>query len=258
MSNDLSNIAEELIQARMTCQPIEPISQRYEGLTVEDAYAIQTLVGDRRVKDGGRIIGYKVGLTSEAVQQQLKVNEPDFGLLFADMEIRKNQTLDRHSMIAPKAEGEIGFVFNRDIEEADITLSELKSAIDYFFPVVEIVDSAIADWKITLVDTVADNASSALYVPGDTFYSPHGIDFTQLEVAVSTENTAFSGTGAACLGNPLYATLWLVRKMVSLGRPVRRGQIVLSGALAPMVTLNAGQTVEFHFRGLETIQVITK
>ena len=168
MSNDLSTIAEELIQARRTCQPIAPISQRYEGLTVEDAYAIQTLVGDKRVEDGGRIIGYKVGLTSEAVQQQLNVNEPDFGLLFADMEIRKDQNLDRHSMIAPKAEGEIGFVFNRDIEEADITLSELKSAIDYFFPVVEIVDSAIADWKITLVDTVADNASSALYVPGDT------------------------------------------------------------------------------------------
>ncbi|MCB5163035.1 2-keto-4-pentenoate hydratase [Marinomonas algarum] len=257
MTTNINAIAEELIHARQTCKSIAPISQRYKGLTIADAYAIQTLIGDQRLAQGGRIVGYKVGLTSKAVQKQLNVNEPDFGLLFADMEIRKDQNLDRDSMIAPKAEGEIGFVFNRDIEEADLTLSELKSAIDYFFPVVEIVDSAIADWKITLIDTVADNASSALYVPGDTFYSPHGVDFTQLELRIQANDIDISGNGAACLGNPLYATLWLVRKMVSLGRPIRKGQVVLSGALAPMVSLQKDQTINFDFKGLETIKIKT-
>ena len=255
MANNLNAIAEELFNARETLSAVAPVSARYAGLTVADAYAIQSLTGDMREARGERIVGYKIGLTSAAVQQQLGVNEPDFGLVFAGMEVRQDQPLDTSRLIAPKAEGEIAFVFKRDIEHADVTFTELKSAIDYFFPVVEIVDSAIADWKITLVDTVADNASSALYMPGDTFHDPRGVDFSALEVTVHGPQGTFSGRGSACLGNPLYATHWLVRRMISLGRPVRRGQLVLSGALAPMVPLLAGQTTEFDFSGLEKIRL---
>tara|TARA_R110001583_G_scaffold77167_1_gene210323 strand:- start:1631 stop:2407 length:777 start_codon:yes stop_codon:yes gene_type:complete len=255
VSLDLKAIADELLTARLDCQPVAPITARYHGLSVEDAYAIQTLISEQRLLRGERIVGYKVGLTSVAVQQQLGVSEPDFGLVFASMEVRKDQPLDSSRLIAAKAEGEIGFVFNRDIEHTDITLTELKSAIDYFFPVVEVVDSAIADWKITLIDTVADNASSGLYIPGDSRYSPDGVDFAELEIVIRGEGVNVAGRGAACLGNPLYATQWLVRKMVSLGRPIRRGQLVLSGALAPMVPVVAGQTLQFDFKGLESIAV---
>jgi len=253
----LKAIAEELYAARDTLVPVPPITARHDNLTVDDAYAIQTVGGDMRLARGERIVGYKVGLTSESVQQQLGVNEPDFGLLFASMEVAPNQILDTSQLISPKAEGEIGFVFNRDIEHADITLTELKSAIDYFFPVIEIVDSAIANWKITLIDTVADNASSALYMPGNSWFDPRGIDFASLEVNIRSGDDEVSGCGSACLGNPLYSTLWLVRKMVSLGRPIRRGQVVLSGALAPMVTLQSGMSVEFEFKGLETLVLNT-
>lgn len=255
VSHSLIDIAKELYTARQTCVPVPPITSRYEGLSVENAYKIQTLTAGMRLADGERIVGYKVGLTSDAVQKQLGVDEPDFGLVFSDMEVRKGKSLDVSRLIAPKAEGEIGFVFKHDLSDPDITFTELKSAINYFFPVVEIVDSAIADWKITLIDTVADNASSALYVPGDSLHDPSGVDFTAIELTVHSSQGDVSGNGAACLGNPLYATWWLVRKMISLGRPVKRGQLVLSGALAPMVPLVAGTTTEFNFAGLETIAV---
>jgi 2-keto-4-pentenoate hydratase len=254
----LETLSAELYAARLNASPIGQLTARYPDMTLEDAYQIQTLTGDKRLAAGARIVGYKIGLTSAAVQQQLGVNEPDFGLVFADMEIRKDQSLPLQQLIAPKAEGEIGFVFKQALTNPDITLTELKSAIDYFFPVVEVVDSAIADWKITLRDTVADNASSGLYVPGDTFHDPRGVDFASLAIRITGEGTDLSGQGAACLGNPLYATLWLVRKMISLGRPVQPGQLVLSGALAPMVTLKAGQPVVFDFIGLESVRVIAE
>lgn len=252
----LESLAAELYAARTGAAPVSQLTARYPDMTLEDAYAIQTLTGNLRLADGGRIVGYKIGLTSEAVQQQLGVNEPDFGLVFADMEVRKDQPVPLQRLIAPKAEGEIGFVFRHELNNPDITLTELKSAIDYFFPVVEIVDSAIADWKITLRDTVADNASSGMYVPGDTFHDPRGVDFAALNIRILGEGVDISGRGAACLGNPLYATLWLVRKMISLGRPVQAGQLVLSGAMAPMVTLQPGQPLVFDFAGLESIRII--
>lgn len=262
MSVDLNTIAQELYNARKTNQPVAPITARYEGLTVEDAYAIQTATADIRLAEGARIVGYKIGLTSKAVQQQLGVSEPDFGLVFADMEIRKDQVLAADRLSAPKAEGELGFVFNRDLTDPDITFTELKTAIDHYFPVIEIVDSAIADWKITLIDTVADNASSGLYMPGDTLHDPKGVDFASLGLTISGTglDTDIQGIGSACLGNPLYATWWLVRKMISFGRPIQCGQMVLSGALAPMVTLSKGpdgegQTYEFDFIGLEKISL---
>ncbi|KAA0873990.1 2-keto-4-pentenoate hydratase [Nitrincola tapanii] len=249
-------LADEILQARAQVRAVEPFSTRYPQLNMADAYAIQSRVNQQRFAQGQRLVGYKIGLTSEAVQQQLGVNEPDFGVLFAGMELRSSQSVPTADLIAPKAEGEIAFVFKKDLTQADLTFSELLSAIDYFQPVIEIVDSVVRDWKITIVDTVADNASSALYMLGEKFFDPRGVDFADLALTIRGPAGEVSGRGAACLGNPLNATWWLARKMAELGTPIQAGQLVLSGAMAPMVNITAGAEIEFDFAGLDRLKLI--
>lgn len=241
-------VAQRIIKARTEACAIGPISADYPDFDLEDAYAIQQLVNRDRIEKGGRITGYKIGLTSEIVQQQLGVDQPDYGVLFADMERRSGELIDCSRLIAPKAEGEIGFVFKNDLDLKDLTFTEMLSEIDCFMPVVEIVDSVVKDWKINIVDTVSDNASSALYLVGERRFEPAGVDFTRLSVSIKGSGMdTLSGTGAACLGNPLNAIYWLARKLIDLKTPIRKGHLVLSGAMAPMVNINSGMQLIFDF-----------
>lgn len=257
MSSDQCRaVADSIIQGRKAATAIGPISADFPQLTIDDAYQIQSIVNQHRLDEGGRVVGYKIGLTSEAVQQQLGVDQPDYGVLFSDMEVLSGQPVDCSGLIAPKAEGEIGFCFKEDLDKENLTFMELLSAIDYFFPVIEIVDSVVADWKIGIVDTIADNASSALYMPGKRIFSPQGVDFEALQVAIHSNNECVaSGRGSACLGSPLLSAYWLAKKLIELGTPIRKGQIVLSGALAPMVSLIPGQQYSFRFEGLDEISL---
>ncbi|MBR9867666.1 MAG: hypothetical protein GYB20_10835 [Oceanospirillales bacterium] len=258
-SNQYTTVAESIIQGRKTATAIGSISAEYPQLTIDDAYQIQSIVNQCRLAEGARIIGYKIGLTSEAVQQQLGVDQPDYGVLFSDMEVLSGEPVNCGGLIAPKAEGEIGFCFKENLDRENLTFMELLSAIDYFFPVIEIVDSVVADWKIGIVDTIADNASSALYMPGKRFFSPKGVDFEALEVAIHSNNECVaSGRGAACLGSPLLSTFWLAKKLIELNTPIQKGQIVLSGALAPMVNLIPGKQYSFSFEGLDEISLIAE
>lgn len=251
---EFNAVARRIIKARTNASATGPISADYPHFGMDDAYAVQQLVNRDRLENGGRITGYKIGLTSTAVQQQLGVDQPDYGVLFADMERRSGELIDCSQLIAPKAEGEIGFIFKNDLDRKDLTFTEMLAEIDCFMPVVEIVDSVVRDWKINIVDTVADNASSALYMVGSTRFDPAGVDFTRLSVAIEAEGSvAVRGSGAACLGNPLNATWWLARKLVELGTPIKKGHLVLSGAMAPMVNIKPGMQLKFIFDQLDEL-----
>ncbi|MEY5097883.1 MAG: hypothetical protein RJA36_602, partial [Pseudomonadota bacterium] len=188
--------------------------------------------------------GLKVGLTSKAVQQQLGVDQPDFGILLDDMEYLNGAEVPMARLVQPKLEAEVAFVVGRDVEGAAPTYAEFLACVSHALPAIEIVDSAIADWKITLVDTVADNASSGLYVLGD-----QPIEVGQLSLgAIGMEmkkngQTVSIGSGAACLGHPLRAAYWLARTMAARGQGLKRGQVILSGALGPMQPVAAGDLV---------------
>jgi 2-keto-4-pentenoate hydratase len=243
--------AAALAQARQSRQPCGRISERFEIASLQDAYAVQALNNRAALDAGRRRSGCKIGLTSLAVQQQLGVNQPDFGMLFADMEFHHGQDVATAGLIQPKAEGEIAFVLGRDLLHADTTLGELIGAVDYLLPALEIVDSAIENWQITLIDTVADNASSGLYVLGDRPVPLAGLDLS-LEGMLLEKNgvQAALGLGAACLGNPLNACLWLARTMSELGQPLRAGDVLLSGALGPMIPLAAGDSLRLRLTRL--------
>lgn len=243
--------ASVIAEARRLARPCCPISERFAIQRVEDAYAIQEINTKKALEAGARLVGRKIGLTSVAVQQQLGVDQPDFGMLFADMEYVDGAEIDSSKLIAPKAEGEIAFVLGKDISHVDVTLAELMAAVEYVLPALEIVDSAIEDWKITITDTVADNASAAAYVLGKSPTRLHDLDLS-LEGMVLRKNNqmAAMGVGAACLGNPLDACLWLARTMVEVGRPLQAGDVLLSGALGPMVPVQAGDHLQLRLTRL--------
>lgn len=247
----LVDAAQALQNSRDTAKPISRVSERFDISTVEDAYAVQDLNTERALQAGRRLSGRKVGLTSFAVQQQLGVDQPDFGMLFADMEVCDGGVIDCSQLIQPKAEGEIAFVLKRDLPAVDTTLAELVSAIDYVLPALEIVDSAIEDWKITLVDTVADNASSARYVLGKIPVPLAQLDLSLEGMTLHKNGELVStGVGAACLGNPLDACLWLAQTMAKAGRPLLSGDVLLSGALGPMVAVSAGDRLHLRLTRL--------
>ena len=243
--------ADALASARRDRRPCPRISESYGIHTLEQAYAIQEINTVRALQQGRRLSGRKIGLTSSAVQQQLGVDQPDYGVLFADMEIIDGGDIDTSTLIQPKAEGEIAFVLGRDLPNPDTTLAELAFAVDHLLPALEIVDSAIEHWNITLADTVADNASSALYVLGRQPTKLSGIDL-RLEGMLLEKNgkTASLGAGAACLGHPLDACLWLARTMAAAGRPLRAGDVLLSGALGPMTPVLAGDSLRLQLTRL--------
>lgn len=246
--------ADALHEARRTRTPIARVSETFGIAGLEAAYAVAAANTRRALAEGRVLSGKKIGLTSRAVQQQLGVDQPDFGVLFADMEYVSGAEIPASALIQPKAEGEIAFVIGRDLDEAP-TWGRFLRAVEYALPAIEIVDSAIADWRITLVDTVADNASCGLYVLGT---DPRRItDLALADCAMRfTRNgePASEGSGAACLGHPLHAAWWLARTLLALGEPLRAGDVVLSGALGPMFALARGDALQLEVDGLGKVQ----
>lgn len=200
-------------------------------------------------------MGRKIGLTSPAVQKQIGVSQPDFGVLFDEAGYTSPATVRMSTLLQPKVEAEVAFVLSSDLE-GDIDLVKVRKAIAYATPAIEIVDSRVANWDITFGDTVADNASFGAYVLGSKRRDLK--DFEPVEVSMITTlngSTVSTGQGADCLGDPLNAVLWLARKAVELGDPLRKGEIVLSGALGPMAGVKAGDVVETVIEGLGSVSV---
>ena len=240
----LQDAAAALAAARKHREPCARISTTFGIDLLSDAYAVQEINTQLALAQGRRLTGRKVGLTSAAVQRQLCVDQPDFGMLFADMEILDGGQINASKLIQPKAEGEVAFILGRDLPNVDTTLAELMRAIDYVVPALEIVDSAIENWDITLADTVADNASSALYVLGKQPTRLSALDLRLIGMLLEKNGEVASiGVGAACLGNPLDACLWLARTMAEVGRPLQAGDVLLSGALGPMTPVVAGDSL---------------
>ena len=247
--SDSSEGAVRLFQARNNKLPIAPL--RESGLALlEDAYAIQKINTGLWQATGRTTTGAKIGLTSKAVQAQLGVSEPDFGLLWGDLAFSAGDEVSVAHFMQPKAEAEIAFVLERDLALPALTLKDVISAVAYILPAVEIVDSAIAGWNIALVDTVADNASSGGYVLGDSPRLLTQVDLRTCGMLLSRDGKLVShGVGAACLGNPLNALLWLAKKMMEMETPLRAGNLVLSGALGPMVPVAAGEHYLVEIQG---------
>lgn len=242
--------------AYATGTPIAPVRDAMPGASIDDAYAVQSANTDFWLAEGRRIVGAKIGLTAKSVQAQMGVDQPDFGQLFADMAVSDGDAIASGRLLQPKVEGEIAFVMARTPDVDRLTTAELIGAIDYALPAIEIVDSRIAEWKIGIIDTIADNASSGLFTLGTRPVAIENIDLVLCGMVIERNGEPVSfGAGAACLGNPLHALGWLATKMGAVGRPLQPRDIVLSGALGPMVPVAPGDHIEMRINGLGSVRV---
>lgn len=230
---------------------VAPMRDVLEPGDADGAYAVQAINTQFWRDEGRRIVGRKIGLTAVAVQKQLGVDQPDFGVLFEDMRIEDGGVLPASRAIQPKAEAEVALVMARDLDRIDATAEDVAAAVKGAVAAIEIVDSRIADWKITFADTVADNGSSAFFVLGSELKPLAGLDLYTCGMVLEADGKVASlGAGAACLGHPLNAAAWLARTLAQRGDPLRAGDVVLTGALGPMVTLTPGMKVRVAIGGL--------
>lgn len=247
-ANDIA--AARLKNAYQTCA-VAPMRDLIEPRDVENAYAIQQINTALWLGEGRRVVGRKVGLTAKAVQLQLGVSQPDFGVLFDDMAIADGGSLSPSRVLQPKVEGEVAFIMAADINDPAVTREQVAVAVDAVVTAIEIVDSRIEDWKITFADTVADNGSSAFFVLGNDRKPLDGLDLWTCGMALEVNGEIVSmGAGAACMGHPLNALTWLAQTLAARGEALRKGDVVLSGALGPMFAVKAGDKVRATIGGL--------
>jgi 2-keto-4-pentenoate hydratase len=253
--NDLA----QSLRAAYGAGAVLPLREGLAPTDVDGAYAVQSINTAYWVAEGRRVVGRKVGLTAKAVQAQLGVNQPDFGVLFDDMEIADGGVLLASRTLQPKAEAEIAFILASDLAEPDVTREQVAQSVAEVMAAIEIVDSRIADWKITFADTVADNGSAAFYVLGTERKPLTGLDLWTCGMALEVNGEVVSlGAGAACLGHPLNAVTWLAQTLAARGEPLRKGDVVLSGALGPMVPIKPGDFVEASIGGLGSVSFTVK
>lgn len=250
---DLHHLANLLWTAQEKRQPCAPLTKLYPEISVEDAYAIQGMNLRRRP---GHIVGYKIGLTSKAVQSWLGVDQPDFGGLLDEMIVADGAVADTAQLLQPRAEAEIAFVLKHDLDKTVITTADVISATDYILPALEIIDSRIANWTIRYQDTVADNASSGLFVLGSDPVKLTDVELTLAGMMLRKNGRVVStGAGAACLGHPVNAVVWLANTLRRLGTPLRAGHIVLSGALGPVTDITRGDHLVAHIAHVGDVSV---
>lgn len=230
---------------------VPPLRDGLDPLDADGAYAIQAINTRFWEAQGRKIVGRKAGLTAKAVQTQLGVSQPDFGVLFDDMQIADGGVLDPARALQPKAEAEVALVLGSALTDPNTTPEQVAAAVKSVHAAIEIVDSRIADWKITFADTVADNGSSAFFVIAKEGKPLDGLDLYTCGMALEVDGAVASlGAGAACLGHPLNAAAWLASTLAARGEPLQAGDILLTGALGPMVALTPGQHVKTIVGGL--------
>jgi 2-keto-4-pentenoate hydratase len=230
---------------------VPPLREGLLASDVEGAYAVQARNTQFWQAAGRRVVGRKIGLTSKAVQEQLGVNQPDFGVLFNDMQLADGGVLSSAQVIQPKAEAEVALILGRDLSGTRHTAFDVQSAADCAVAALEIVDSRIADWKITVADTVADNGSAAFFVLGAERKSLTGLDLYTCGMALELNGAVVSvGSGAACLGHPLAAAAWLANTLSVRGESLKAGDVILTGALGPMVSIKPRDHVSAQIGGL--------
>lgn len=253
---DIDRYGDELYEAFRSRTTVAPLVGRIPGVTIEDAYRIQSRMVSRRCQAGERIIGKKIGVTSKPIQEHLGVFQPDFGQLTSGMLYEEGRSIDLTSLIQPRAEAELAFVLKADLDGPGVTAADVIRATDYVAPCFEIVDSRIHDWKIAIQDTVADNASCGVFVLGDARGDPRLLDIALAGMVLEKNGELFStGAGAAVQGSPANAVAWLANTLGRLGIPFRAGEIILSGSQSSLVPIDGGDELVCTIGGLGACRV---
>ncbi len=251
----IEEAAEAIRTAWNTGTPCPPVRDSLPAGDLDAAYAVQRVNTERWVAEGRRPTGRKIGLTAKAVQTQLGVDQPDYGMLFADMCFCDGEEIPVTRVMQPRVEAEVALVLDHDLSRSQLTLPDLIAATAYALPAIEVVGSRIAKWDIKIVDTIADNASSGLFVLGTTPVKLDRVDLRLCGMVMENKGDQVSvGAGVACLGNPLIAALWLARKMVEVGMPLKAGDVVMTGALGPMAPVVPGDVLEARINGLGSVR----
>ncbi|MCC3328465.1 2-keto-4-pentenoate hydratase [Nocardia abscessus] len=251
-----TELADELERAERERVAIDPLITRHPDIDVVDAYEIQLLNIRRRLADGARVVGHKVGLSSKAMQQMMGVDEPDYGHLLAEMEVYEDVPVEAGRYLFPRVEVEVGFVLGADLPGAECTEADVLDATVAFAPAIELIDSRIKDWNIGLADTISDNASSAGFVLGAQRVAPKDIDVKAID-AVLTRNgeVVAEGRSDAVLGDPVIAVAWLARKVASFGVRLKAGDIVLPGSCTRAIDARPGDAFHAEFAGLGSVRL---
>ncbi|CAG4885428.1 2-hydroxypent-2,4-dienoate hydratase [Georgfuchsia toluolica] len=252
----ITQLGDELYSALVNRQVLEPLTNRHADITITDAYHIQQRMLARRLDAGEKVIGKKIGVTSQAVMNMLGVNQPDFGYMLDGMIYNEGEAVPIDTLIQPRAEGEIAFMMKRDLMGPGVTAADVLAATEGVMACFEIVDSRIRDWKIKIQDTVADNASCGVFVLGDRLVDPRDVDLATCGMVLEKNgDIACTGAGAATLGNPVNAMVWLANTLGRLGIPLKAGEIVLSGSLGQLVPIQAGDNLRVTIGGIGSCSV---
>ncbi|MDI6410338.1 fumarylacetoacetate hydrolase family protein [Streptomyces albus] len=253
----IDDVAALLTAAAKTRTPCAPVREHLGATDIDAAYEVQRRLVAARTAAGARRVGAKIGLTARAVQQQFGVFQPDFGVLFADMVYAHTEPVPLGRFLQPRAEGEIAFVLGRDLDLPGATVADVLRATDFVLPAIEIVDSRIAGWDLAITDTVADNASSGAVVLGTTPFRLDGRDLARVGMTLYHDGEPVSfGAGHACLGSPVVAVAWLARETARRGQPLRAGDLVMSGALGPMVPVGGPGRYRLELDGLGDVEAL--
>jgi len=254
-ASTIKEVAARLERAERDRVAIEPPAAS-SAMTAADAYRIQMINVERRVASGRKIVGRKVGLTSVAMQKMLGVSEPDFGQLFDDMMLASGGECRVDSLMLPRVEPEIAFVLARELRGPGVTRQDVLAAADYVIPALEIIDTRIRDWKITLADTIADNASSARVVLGERKTQPFALDLAAVAMTLQKNGAVVEqGVGAAVLGHPAEPVAWLANKLAEFEQTLAAGSVVIPGALCRAIDVKAGDTIVASFEELGSVGV---
>ena len=254
----IEQLGDELYTALSNGKTLKPLTDRHADITIDDAYRISLRFLERRLSQHETVIGKKIGVTSKPVQDMLNVHQPDFGFLTNKMHYPNGAaiSISQAGLIAPRAEGEIAFVLKEDLTGSNISAQDVMDATDYVAPCFEIVDSRIENWKIRIQDTVADNASCGVFVIGDQHVAPQTLALDKLFMTMQKNGVACGeGYGSAVQGHPCQAVAWLANTLGRYGIPFKKGEIILSGSLAPLVPAVAGDTFTMHITELGTASV---
>ena len=252
----IETYTEELYAALRGRRTVAPLTAREPGITIDDAYQISLGLLSRRLADGEKLIGKKIGVTSKPVQTALGVYQPDFGYLTDRMRCEGEVPISRE-LIQPRAEGEIAFVLGKDLVGPGITAADVLAATDHVAPCFEIVDSRVEGWKIRIQDTIADNASSGMFVLGEARVDPRGFDFVTCGMVIEKNGEIIStGAGAAALGSPVTCVAWLANTLGARGVSLLAGDIVLSGSLVPLEPVVPGDRMRLRLGGAGGAEVV--
>jgi 2-oxopent-4-enoate/cis-2-oxohex-4-enoate hydratase len=252
----IEHYGDELYQALLSRTPVDPLTDREPGITIEDAYQIQLRMIQRRVDAGETIVGKKIGVTSKVVMNMLNVNQPDFGQMTSGMVFNEGESIRADTMIAPRAEAEVAFILKRDLMGPGVTAADVLRATECVMPCFEIVDSRIKDWKIKIQDTVADNASCGVLTLGGQRKSPRQLDLALAGMVLEKNGEIVStSAGAAVQGSPVNAVAWLANTLGRLGIGLKAGEVILSGSQSPLVPVKAGDSLSCGVGGLGSTSV---